>query len=87
LEFVAQENFSLSALLQACKLEGVIDGTARILVFYDFHKEQLEQQKYRNLLHQSCQSILGEALQFDFVLSKPVKVENDLLETAKDVLI
>jgi DNA polymerase III subunit gamma/tau len=87
LEFVAQENFSLSALLQACKLEGVIDGTARILVFYDFHKEQLEQQKYQNLLHQSCPNILGEALQFDFVLSKPVEVKNDLLETAKDVLI
>lgn len=88
LEFVAKENFSLSALLRACRLEELINGTARILVFYDFHKEQLEQQKYQTLLDQSCQSLLGEKLQFDFILSKAPEAEkNDLLETAKDVLI
>jgi DNA polymerase-3 subunit gamma/tau len=88
LDFVAKENFSLCALLRACRLEEVIDGTAHILVFYDFHKEQLEQQKYRILLNQSCQSVLGEKLDFNFVLSKtPQAEENDLLETAKDVLI
>jgi DNA polymerase III subunit gamma/tau len=88
LEFVDKENFSLSALLRACRLEEVINGTARILVFYDFHKEQLEQQKYQVLLDQSCQHLLGEKLEFDFVLTKAPKVEeSDLLETAKDVLI
>jgi DNA polymerase-3 subunit gamma/tau len=88
LDFVDKENFSLSALLRACKLEEVINGTARILVFYDFHKEQLEQQKYQTLLDQSCQNLLGEKLEFDFVLSKaPVTEDNNLLETAKDVLI
>ena len=88
LDFVAKENFSLSALLRACRLEEVINGTAKILVFYDFHKEQLEQQKYQNLLDQTCQSLLGEKIAFNFVLTKPTKiVENDLLETAKDVLI
>lgn len=88
LDFVGKENFSLSALLRACKLEEVINGTARILVFYDFHKEQLEQQKYQTLLDQSCQSLLGEKLKFDFVLSKaPPTEDNNLLETAKDVLI
>jgi DNA polymerase III gamma/tau subunit len=88
LDFVDKENFSLSALLRACKLEEVINGTARILVFYDFHKEQLEQQKYQALLDQSCQNLLGEKLQFDFVLSKaPTTEDSNLLETAKDVLI
>lgn len=88
LDFVDKENFSLSALLRACRLEEVINGTARILVFYDFHKEQLEQQKYQTLLDQSCQNLLGEKLQFDFVLSKaPAAEDSNLLETAKDVLI
>lgn len=88
LDFVAKENFSLSALLRACRLEEVINGTAKILVFYDFHKEQLEQQKYQNLLDQTCQSLLGEKIEFNFVLTKPTVIaESDLLETAKDVLI
>lgn len=88
LNLVAKENFSLSALLKACRLEEVIDNTAKILVFYDFHKEQLEQQKYQNLLDQSCQQLLGEKIQFNFVLSKARETsETDLLETAKDVLI
>jgi hypothetical protein len=88
LDFVAKENFSLSALLRACKLEEIIDGTARIIVFYDFHKEQLEQQKYQTLLDESFQNLLGEKLKFDFILSKaPVTEDSDLLETAKDVLI
>lgn len=85
---MAKENFSLSALLRACKLEEIIDGTARIIVFYDFHKEQLEQQKYQTLLDESFQNLLGEKLKFDFILSKaPVTEDSDLLETAKDVLI
>jgi len=88
LDFVAKENFSLFALLRACKLEEIIDGTARILVFYDFHKEQLEQQKYQTLLDESFQNLLGEKLKFDFILSKaPVTEDSDLLETVKDVLI
>ena len=88
LNLVAKENFSLSALLKSCRLEEVIDNTAKILVFYDFHKEQLEQQKYQNVLDQSCQQLLGEKIQFNFVLSKARETsEKDLLETAKDVLI
>ena len=78
----------MSALLRACKLEEIIDGTARIIVFYDFHKEQLEQQKYQTLLDESFQNLLGEKLKFDFILSKaPVTEDSDLLETAKDFLI
>jgi len=50
LQFVDQENFSLSALLKSCQLEGVVGGTAKVLVFYDFHKEQLEQVKYQTAL-------------------------------------
>ena len=87
LQFVDQENFSLSALLKSCQLEGVVGGTAKVLVFYDFHKEQLEQVKYQTALGDYCQQLFSKNIKFDFVLTEPEKQSNELLEQAKDVLL
>ena len=87
LQFVAQENFSLSALLKSCQLEGVIGGTAKVVVFYDFHKQQLEQNKYKLALSDYCQQLFDQNLQFNFVLAESKQQKNELLEQAKDVLL
>jgi len=87
LQLVDRENFSLSALLKSCQLEGVVGGTAKVLVFYDFHKEQLEQAKYQTALGDYCQQLFAKNIKFNFVLAEPQKKSNELLEQAKDVLL
>ena len=87
LNFVAEENFSLSALLKSCQLEAVVDGTARVLVFYHFHKEQLEQVKYQDLLADYCHRLFSQDLKFNFVLAQNPATAGKLLEQAKDVLL
>ena len=87
-DFVRERNFSLAALLKSCQLDGVIDGTAKILVYYDFHKEQLEQNKYLEVLNHSCGEIFGESFNFDFVLEEGAdRATKNLVSAARELLI
>ncbi len=89
----AADNFSLLTLLKSCKLESLSEGIAKVLVYYSFHKEQLEQNKNRDLLGKAALELLGLDLQFDFILQNdPVvatseSTESDLVLAAKDSLL
>jgi len=61
-------NFALLTLLKSCKLDSLDNGIAKVLVYYSFHKEQLEQNKNKELLNQAAKEIFGVDLQFTFVL-------------------
>lgn len=87
------DNFSLLTLLKSCKLDSLSEGMARVFVYYAFHKEQLEQNKNRELLSQVSRKILGTDIQFDFVLQKELSSidsrsqESELMLAAKDSLL
>lgn len=87
------DNFSLLTLLKSCKLESLSQGIARVFVYYAFHKEQLEQNKNRELLSRVTRELLGTDIQFDFVLQKEVAPlenpvqESELMLAARDSLL
>lgn len=92
------ENFSLVTLLKSCKLESLSEGIARVFVYYSFHKEQLEQNKNKELLIEATKKLFGLDLQFDFVLQNEVNLagvaesndlvtESELVLAAKDSLL
>lgn len=92
------DNFSLVTLLKSCKLESLSEGIARVFVYYSFHKEQLEQNKNKELLIQASKKLFDLDLQFDFILQDEVKLaealepdaltkESELVLAAKDSLL
>lgn len=85
----AKENFSLQTLLKSCKLDSVNQSSAVVSVYYSFHKEQLEQSKNKNLLSQVAGEILGNTLNFNFVLREQSELDRevDLVLAAKDSLL
>ncbi len=91
----AADNFSLLTLLKSCKLDSLSDGIARVFVYYSFHKEQLEQNKNRDLLGKAAMELLGINLRFDFVLQSEQVLagtnnetqDSELMLAAKDSLL
>jgi hypothetical protein len=87
------DNFSLLTLLKSCKLESLSQGIAKVCVYYAFHKEQLEQNKNRELLSQAARKLLGTDIQFDFILQKEAvfvgdqSQESELMLAARDSLL
>lgn len=71
-------NHSLEALLRASKPVACDQGVARVEVFYQFHKEQLEQQRYRRVVEDVLSQLFGGTLRLEFVLGKgqtPLRTE------------
>jgi DNA polymerase-3 subunit gamma/tau len=84
------KHFSLSTLLKSCSLASLEADTAKIMVYYPFHKEQLQQQKNINILRELSSFLFGQEWQFDFELAaktNEVGQESELLLAAKDVLL
>lgn len=93
IQFFSPDNFSLLTLLKSCKLESLSEGIARVFVYYAFHKEQLEQNKNRDLLSQATRELLGTDIQFDFILQNEAALvgnqtqESELMLAARDSLL
>ncbi len=87
----AGENFSLHTLLKSCRLDSLSQEKAQISVYYSFHKEQLEQNKNKDLLRRVALDLLGTNLNFDFVLQEQAPssavAETDLVLAARDSLL
>ena len=92
IEFLKNENFSLATLLKSCKLDCVDNGIAKVLVYYSFHKEQLEQNKNVDILEKVIAKMMGESVKLEFILNsnfekEAFNEEEDLVVMAKDALI
>lgn len=70
LRTVGKRNLSLEAILRSAQFVAGEQGKATIKVFYGFHKEQLELDRYRQLIDQAIQEILGGHIRCDYVLSQ-----------------
>lgn len=80
-EFVAaveQRNSSLAALLRSAKASLTANGNVCVEVFYQFHRDQLKQPKFRSILDQACESLIGQPTAFEFQLAQSGKVAESL---------
>ncbi len=92
---VKLRNITLEALLRSAKPIKGVNGTAQVQVFYKFHKEQLEQPKFKNLISECAAPIAGGRVKIEYELSQvPKKAElqesgkiKDLAALAEEVLV
>jgi DNA polymerase III subunit gamma/tau len=92
---VKQRNMTLEALLRSAKPLKGVNGTAQVQVFYKFHKEQLEQPKFKALIGECAAHIAGGNVIIEYELSElPQKAElkevgetEDLAALAEEVLV
>jgi len=74
-------NHSLEALLRSAKPISYMDGWLTIEAYYKFHKEQLEQERYRSKLEEAMASVLDGNVRLSFTLSnKGNKSDNPKVE-------
>lgn len=70
---VRQKNHGIVALLSHSRPLSVEGNALVIEVEYGFHKEQLEQDRYRRLVEEVCQSVLGDPVLVRFRLGEATK--------------
>ena len=74
LQVVQDKNPTVSALLRSSKPSINDTGMPEVSVYYQLHKEQLQQQKYMSLLGECVKDIVGSSLPLQVVLQvAPVK--------------
>ena len=95
-----QRNLTLEALFRSATPRVSPDGKALIEVYYQFHKEQLQQSRFAGIIDECVKVLLGGYVQFEFVLAQKAKPgatissvsgqvneEDHLLQLAKDMLV
>jgi DNA polymerase III subunit gamma/tau len=80
LDAVQNKNATIAALLRSSKpLPEKSNGIAKVQVFYQFHRDQLMQPKFLQLLQECAQDLTGQRVSFDFEVGKPVALVEDSL--------
>ena len=87
LEAVKPLNHSLEALLRATEPVGVENGFLLVRVYYQFHKDRLEEERYRAMVEQVASKILAAPVKIKFFLSTKLTVSHDadIIKTAEEV--
>ncbi|MCX6817157.1 MAG: DNA polymerase III subunit gamma/tau [Candidatus Beckwithbacteria bacterium] len=85
LEAVRPHNHSLEALLKATKPAGFDGKCLNIQVFYKFHKEQLELDRYRQIIEETIAKVLAYPVTVKYYLGERksrsiVKTESEKIE-------
>lgn len=68
---IAKHNLSLGSILRSAQFVNGEQGRATVKVFYGFHKEQLELQRYRAIVDQAIVEMLGGMVRLEYILSAP----------------
>lgn len=80
LDAVQSKNATIAALLRSSKpVPEKSNGTAKVQVFYQFHRDQLMQPKFLQLLQECARDLIGQNVSFDFEVSNPVALVEDTL--------
>jgi len=101
LKAIRPHNHSLEALLKATKPAGFENNRLMLEVFYKFHKERLEVERYKQVVETVASKVLVAPIRIGFYLSKQkmknkvitseqddnltAKVEDDIIKTAEEV--
>lgn len=80
-------NHGLEALLRATEPSGFKDGFLMIKVFYQFHKDRLEEERYRSLVEQIASKVLVAPIKIKFFLTAKLipNGDQDIIKTAQEV--
>jgi DNA polymerase-3 subunit gamma/tau len=80
LDVVQNKNATIAALLRSSKpIPEKSNGTAKVQVFYQFHRDQLMQPKFLQLLQECAQDLTGQKVSFDFEVGEPTALVEDSL--------
>lgn len=86
---IKPRNHSLEALLRSTRPVEFDGETLTVSVFYQFHKEKLEEEMYRKVIEEEAGKILGsEMIRIAFVFGGKPRItgkSEDLLETAEEI--
>jgi len=100
LEAMRPHNHSLEALLRATRPKGFDGKLLAVEVFYKFHKERLEVERYRNLVEEVASKVLVAPIKVKYYLGEKAKkivkdkklddnisakVDDDIIKTAEEV--
>ena len=84
LEAVRPHNHSLEALLKATKPAGFDGKYLSLEVFYKFHKERLEVDKYRHLVEEVISEVVSQPIIIKYYLGEK-QVKDDIIKNAEEV--
>jgi len=100
LEAMRPHNHSLEALLRATRPKGFDGKLLAVEVFYKFHKERLEMERYRSLVEEVASKVLVAPIKVKYYLGQKAKkivkdkqlddnisaeVDDDIIKTAEEV--
>ena len=99
LEAMRPKNHSLEALLRATKPTGFEGDHLVLEVFYKFHKERLEAERYRQMVEQVASQVLESPVRIRYYLGERVKkttmdnpddnitaeVKDDIIKSAEEI--
>ncbi len=78
LDLIKTKNHTVTALLRSAKPEGVFDGKLRVVVFYQFHKDRLDDSKNKLIVEDVVGQVLGGRAIVEFVLGERPKIGYEL---------
>ncbi len=100
LQSVRQKNSSIEALLRSSRPVATETGKTKIEVYYQFHREQLQQPKFIQLMEECVSAVTGGKVILEFILasqaqlgaslstvSGQVNEEEQLIKLAKEILV
>lgn len=87
LQVVHERNATLAALLRSAKPILGANGVPEVGVFYKFHQEQLQQQKYMTLIQDCAKDVVGKSLPFQISLQQtpPAATLLEVKDKAEDL--
>lgn len=85
LEMMKPHNHSLEALLKATKPAGFDGKHLALEVFYKFHKERLEETRYRQLVEEVISKVLHQPVVIKYYLGEKNNQESEMIKNAEEV--
>jgi len=87
-DLVEKENVTVAALLRSAKpVPERSNGVAKIQVFYPFHRDQLMQPKFLQLLQNCAQNLTGHHHQFEFEVGSAPAQDANVVAAATELLL
>lgn len=85
LRLVGTQNLSIEALLRSAQFVSGEPGRVSIKVFYKFHKEQLEVQRYKMIIEQSLSQLCGGKVVCEVELGATQVKQSDALQQHQNI--
>jgi DNA polymerase III subunit gamma/tau len=85
LQQLKPKNHSLAGLLRSSRPSTVDGDELTIEVFYQFHLDQLKQEKYRLMVEEALEDVFAFPLKLQYILREKQKMDHDVAQAAEEV--